>query len=1254
MVLSAAVGVDTKTGCVRFWDQYTGRLRQRLLIKNADLAEPNQLVVIPSPTRPLLIIAGASKGVALVDLYSNGVVTLAKEISISSLSAALMLPEGIDQNERLVVAGIVNGIEVQIWRTLLGQESSLFDGVLNLSGFPPTPQAIELLHLENRTLIAVADSNEFKIFDIPQDTSKPITLATSSDVGITPSNPAFKIINIRLSHAIEQDCVLVALALNSTSNTRVELHDLPLRNGLDTFQRPATRWVKDKEIDDKLLPGVMALVCNNDGSRIVAGTEVFRTASLLRIYNYQPPRFDLPVEIFLGGNADSFLKGRITPSRRLDLQISLDPQKLGLPEKVVRLTARANLIQGSYSCFMIDGIDYGDFRLTGALVLWDNLNLLSRDFQGLLLIDDTTIITRAKIELPSKSGGFLPTFDGFGTRVRLRAIPFDNLSTTIDKLSWREVLSWYLLSNSSTQLKTEWHLADAILDVPAKPSNSSLQIVQAHLSSSDADSIQGNLLVTLKRNVAADEEYTLSLNPTTYAVHSFDDLGDSKFDTTKNDFVYPAGTKGSLGLAFDLVEPPNNLSNQFELFQFATLLADGGIAKLLEVQPDELPLDLNTGINVTRALPKHSISVPQLIHREAQGARIRGRWPSVFETLKQPTTTGKELPQKQWLLSPVAVTPQGAMVLTQNLIIRPKGKPLDWNRLQTEDVLAVYRDGSVLFASPSSKSDVESPSIVNLLTKTVLRSSGAIARNSIALFNDEQVQSYALDTGRKGVLLVRTSDARGRVNYRIVNSPYYAITPLTVIPSIEALPAPAADLGSEIFPDPRLLTPRKVSELKLKGTPRYEPVMASGDRPSDRAFQIFGKVSEKTVVHLAEVPALKATDKPIAPINFENFDKSDTFLPLTLQLGYGLTKPGGTFHQMIQCLSKENSTLSPSPLITSPLITFVRREPQQFIPPLRAAIQLNNPTLRQKQNNQLELELPWTEILGSITLQNNELINNAEFTIEADVTNPSNFTIKEKEKVVKWIIRLGEKIQILDENLPVPFTPFQNGKPVDSFDLFMFTRLRLEEDRTLPTGTIVKPILMVSHGSKFETISLMPLDSIFTKIPEEQDSYAIWQLKRDANNLQIFLSWLKELENINEFSLNLIWWDSTPIADQSIFDSVPTLIPLKLRDVVYEPQSPRLAAVLRLPRVAGQGLLAPTHEFTLFYGPSASAKGITPVIKTFGDRALIQFVANDEERLILANPLPPAQVDCGLSIVKFFEDGATLTTSKLIQLNSGS
>ncbi len=243
MVISAAIGVDTKAGCIRFWDRYTGLLRQRLFVKNTDVNEPKQLKIIPSPARPRLVIAGAIKGVALFDLYSATTITIAPNLLLS-ISASLMVAESSDVNERIVVAGIEGGI-VKVWRSPLGQEDDLFSPALVFTNLPNNPPSLELLRLKDRMLLAVAAPKVLKIFDIPSDTPTALKPATSKDDGI-PTSGNFEITNVRLTQALDPDCILVALALKSplSQDVRLELLDLPIRKpGSDPLDRPFTRWV---------------------------------------------------------------------------------------------------------------------------------------------------------------------------------------------------------------------------------------------------------------------------------------------------------------------------------------------------------------------------------------------------------------------------------------------------------------------------------------------------------------------------------------------------------------------------------------------------------------------------------------------------------------------------------------------------------------------------------------------------------------------------------------------------------------------------------------------------------------------------------------------------------------------------------------------------------------------------------------------------------------------------------------------------
>jgi hypothetical protein len=134
--------------------------------------------------------------------------------------------------------------------------------------------------------------------------------------------------------------------------------------------------------------------------------------------------------------------------------------------------------------------------------------------------------------------------------------------------------------------------------------------------------------------------------------------------------------------------------------------------------------------------------------------------------------------------------------------------------------------------------------------------------------------------------------------------------------------------------------------------------------------------------------------------------------------------------------------------------------------------------------------------------------------------------------------------------------------------------------------------------------------------------------------------------------LNLVWWipgefNATEYANAP--KVYPTTETPKLRDVPYQPQSPRLAAVLRLPDEAGSGLLGSSRrEFTLFDGPAASAKGVRPeLLEPFENRAVLRFQAQDAETITVADPFPTSDAGQGkLFIVKVFEDGATLLSEE--------
>jgi hypothetical protein len=418
---------------------------------------------------------------------------------------------------------------------------------------------------------------------------------------------------------------------------------------------------------------------------------------------------------------------------------------------------------------------------------------------------------------------------------------------------------------------------------------------------------------------------------------------------------------------------------------------------------------------------------------------------------------------------------------------------------------------------------------------------------------------------------------------------------------------------------------------------------------------------DRHAVYLSEIPTVPATEAPQQPIQQNAIANGQdntlaTFLPTTIELGFGLTKPGGMFHQVVQYWGKTSNDQRRS---GSPTV-LARREPQRFAPPPRSEIHLNQPTLTQAQGK-LEAEIAWIEILGSVSIQTNELIGNSEsFDINPkdDGVTPPNFEItvpdsfRADHNVLKWIVRLGEKIEIFNENadLPIPITPLRQGSSVDAFDLVWITSIQLDQ----PINGFTPRLVLVKNEQELVgsplSLNFGTEDAVLERVDVQSEKYHVWRISRQGSQLPRLLTWINngiaKPEDLSTITLNLIWWDSEIIDYPTYTTRVPKLYTpgLSLRDVPYEPQSPRLAAVLRLPQAVGPGLLAPIREFTLFNGSSASAKGATPSLTLTNEQVRVQFTAQDEETVTLGSPFSEELIECGLFVIKYFEDGATLMT----------
>jgi len=1291
--VNAVMATDTNADCVRIWDQSSGRLRQRLIdtasSRLSGLSKPTQLATVPTTARPRLVVSGDTSS-TIVDL-GNYLTLGSVQPPVTSLTADLATPSDGDLRH-LVIAGIITSPQrqIKIWHCPVGSEASLLARPLEQEDVDDTVKAVALIQLERRvsrgpnipparpgrTLLAKTDGPKLTVREVVIGGGsglRSILALSEDDVRLIDGQTDQVGESLCLSAAFEEQCLIAAVRLRSQTESSLVVIDLPLRAAADNETiRPFTRW----QAKQQLVSDLVAAACDSDGVLILAGNQAFRPRPLLRVGGKRL-RFDLPVQLL---KSDDLLRGRITPAYRLDLEIPVRaPRALGLGmhaelhKHLQRLRVRAVLVQGTYSCFLLDSIEHDTFRLGGGLVLWEDESSDAHRLRGVLLLEDSYPVPAAQPEDPSfgaaasiqlsKADGVPVDISASGPRVRFRAIPFAHDSGALETLAWREILTWNLagrLGEPGTGRSTQWHLSEIVFDRPVGQVATSQQVVRATLSGS-SDSVQGDVIVSVKREVdsSTTEKYTLSVENAVYAAQPIVRPQRNQSGTTRDDVVYPATPGASVGLTFDLFEQTNATAP----FQLVTLRAgNDGTLELVTVSAADVPLELSSGGEITLPLPIQPVQVPQLVHREAHGARLRARW-SPLELVPPPQKVGNDLlaapATASWLLAPLAHTPRGVRALTLGLLVDEAGKPLDWTRLRTENVLTINDHGGALFAQAAEGSQVtNSPSVMNLLTNTILGSSGAAGRTPAPVFDDKRIQSHALRTGLTGILLARTSDARGRVTFRFINSPYHSLIPVVTKRRTERGDAGNHDTPPERV-DARLLSPQATAKLATLGAPRYQPQAPTADRPESRAFRRFvgnipGDHSQSLMLYLGEIPALRGATRPALPLQTRmSFVPTGQdlhgFLPPYVDLGFGLSKPGASVYQVLRALATDTT----SGIVQAALPTeFVRREPQRLMPPSRAAIQLQSPDIK-LEGGAAQVEVAWKEVLGFVSFANAQLTQSA--VIEELTTD--NFTIQDATKVVVAVTRLGEQIRqvpfgnVADaDNLAIPLSAFRDGRSLDGFDLILVTRVDLKSFQHPSTagGNPFTPYLVACDNSKalLQEAPPIPLTDVMTE--STSDGFRMWRMTRGNDEPPRLLKWLSGIKDVNSAFIDIVWLNKA-IESDAEYVQAAKLTPkgIRLKDVAYLPQSPRLAVAVRVPT---PGLLPASsdsemREFTLFDGPAASAKGVTvEVTRETGERSRIQFEASDAETLFLADPL----AECGLFVVKIFEDGSTLYASQTV------
>ncbi len=416
--------------------------------------------------------------------------------------------------------------------------------------------------------------------------------------------------------------------------------------------------------------------------------------------------------------------------------------------------------------------------------------------------------------------------------------------------------------------------------------------------------------------------------------------------------------------------------------------------------------------------------------------------------------------------------------------------------------------------------------------------------------------------------------------------------------------------------------------------------------------------NEKTLpaIRIAELPALRGAETPARPLVAASAQANGAaFVPQSFELGFGVDKPGAAFHQIVQCVGTAPAT--DSDMMHSALpTTYLRRDPQRFAPPPRSSLHIDFDLVRgtkfERADGRMTARIAWTETLSIVPMEKSGFSDSLAIV---KVDGAEEYTIQEPDKCLRWFVRLGEQITEIDSQLPMPLKAVAEKRSVEAFDVFIVTRITdlwAERDLNNGDGTKVKPKLVeIVLGESGPEYKAWPADEIFGDVTESGD-YKIWRLTRPANDSGPTPPTILNRLAPAETRLNLAWWKDADTITDDVYKKAPKLLAageeLTTRDVPYQPQSPRVHAVLRSKEDSFSGILGKVRELTLIDGPAASSNGLNVKLhSTEGEQPWLRFDAADVETVALSDPFT-TDASAELHMVKVFDDGATVETHQEI------
>ena len=649
----------------------------------------------------------------------------------------------------------------------------------------------------------------------------------------------------------------------ATVKDKIELWYVPQSDRED----PGRRWIFAGNSQSRVSS---AFLSTPDGPQVFSGgpdgsARRWEVENYLRISS-QPKGsllYHLPVELMAeASDSPVKLEGRISPGKHLNLFVrtpsSLDTAGAGAAAPpLLRHAATPAIRQGPYYGFLLGTRGEDRKQGIGCVALWIEGALDAAggaSLAGIVLREEISVDAPCTVKLCAAAPGGITAK---GPRIRLQALFFD-LST--NRFETYRVTSWSLSAVNQTAM------GDPVLklqvgDFLERPRGHAVTAGTWYPSVAHLEFHIGTDWFQGPVGIGVDESGDGFCLKT--GAYWAEPVATRSSGATVSDVSFPMN--GTATSDFDIIvaDQDTKVADQHTKRQgkYIRLENSNQAIKVSSLDSSAVPVNPCLDPDTIRAIETLPARVPQLVHREVQGARLRYRFEEGYDifTPEEKGSTWSEASndKKKWVLFPVVSGKTGARILRQMLWLESSTVKLRADQ-QTENLLVLQRplpgeQGSDLFFG-----------IINT-------TAGVAPDNGDAIVSKDRVDEQLTKLGKAGLTVHRVLRSGGPPTYRFRESPFYAQdTVAQEAPSAEelgeAMAAPKALADIETVQvsvgealDFRLLPPERARHWVISRAGRHLPVRPGPDVSVDTDPVAFRRL--KLFHHAASPPATK---EPVA------------------------------------------------------------------------------------------------------------------------------------------------------------------------------------------------------------------------------------------------------------------------------------------------------------------------------------------------------------------------------------------------------